>query len=144
MDRVPYWDQKRHYAIAENTSDLATKVAQKLLQQAKLDATKNRSDHRINDHPRCFNTSDSCDRQKISKLAMLLRMTYPPHVRALSLRWQLLEKFIHSGMYQRAMVISAETNSKMMDFTDRTSAVFFLEMVLRGDLRKKCRQYQRI
>ena len=32
--------KKRHYAIAENTSDLATKVAQKLLQQAKLDATK--------------------------------------------------------------------------------------------------------
>ena len=32
--------KKRHYAIAENTSNLATKVAQKLLQQAKLDATQ--------------------------------------------------------------------------------------------------------
>lgn len=35
------------------------------------------------------------------------------------------DKFMRSGMYQNALVISAEVNSKMMDFTDRTSTVFF-------------------
>lgn len=35
------------------------------------------------------------------------------------------DKFIRSGVYKNALVISAEVNSKMMDFTDRTSTVFF-------------------
>lgn len=35
------------------------------------------------------------------------------------------DKFIRSGVYKKALVISAEVNSKMMDFTDRTSTVFF-------------------
>lgn len=35
------------------------------------------------------------------------------------------DKFISSGQYKTALVISAEVNSKMMDFTDRTSTVFF-------------------
>ena len=56
---------------------------------------------------------------------MLLRMTYPAACAGFIFALATAEKFIHSGMYQRAMVISAETNSKMMDFTDRTSAVFF-------------------
>jgi 3-oxoacyl-[acyl-carrier-protein] synthase-3 len=35
------------------------------------------------------------------------------------------DKFLRSGVYRNALVISAEVNSKMMDFTDRTSTVFF-------------------
>ena len=35
------------------------------------------------------------------------------------------DKFIRSGTYKNALVIAAEVNSKMMDFSDRTSTVFF-------------------
>ncbi|MCO0832049.1 ketoacyl-ACP synthase III [Fructobacillus sp. W13] len=35
------------------------------------------------------------------------------------------DKFMKSGDYKYGLVISAEVNSKMMDFTDRTSTVFF-------------------
>lgn len=35
------------------------------------------------------------------------------------------DKFIRSGVYKNVLVIAAEVNSKMMDFSDRTSTVFF-------------------
>ncbi|MBS9338626.1 ketoacyl-ACP synthase III [Fructobacillus sp. M2-14] len=35
------------------------------------------------------------------------------------------DKFMKSGDYKYGLVISAEVNSKMMDFSDRTSTVFF-------------------
>ncbi|MBS9336551.1 beta-ketoacyl-ACP synthase III [Fructobacillus papyrifericola] len=35
------------------------------------------------------------------------------------------DKFIKTGAYKYGLVISAEVNSKMMDFSDRTSTVFF-------------------
>ncbi len=90
--------KKRHYAIAENTSDLATKVAQKLLQQAKLDATKIDLIIVSTITPDALTPATAAIVQKkISKLAMLLRMTYPPHVRALSLRWQLLKNLSTVG-----------------------------------------------
>ena len=113
--------KKRHYAIAENTSNLATKVAQKLLQQAKLDATQIDLIIVSTITPDATAAIVQKNIQASNAFAYDLSAACAGFIFALATA----EKFIRSGMYQRAMVISAETNSKMLDFTDRTSAVFF-------------------
>lgn len=123
--------KKRHYAIAENTSDLATKVAQKLLQQAKLDATQIDLIIVSTITPDALTPATAAIVQKISKLATPLRMTYPLRVRALSLPWQLLKNLSAAGC------ISGQWSS-VRKLIPRCWTLLigpqqsFLEMVLRG------------
>lgn len=117
--------KKRHYAIAENTSDLATKVAQKLLQQAKLAATQIDLIIVSTITPDALTPATAAIVQKNIQASNAFAYDLSAACAGFIFALATAEKFIRSGMYQRAMVISAETNSKMLDFTDRTSAVFF-------------------
>ena len=117
--------KQRHYAIAENTSDLATKVAQKLLKQAKLDATAIDLIIVSTITPDALTPATAAIVQKNIQASNAFAYDLSAACAGFIFALATAEKFIYSGMYQRAMVISAETNSKMMDFTDRTSAVFF-------------------
>lgn len=115
----------RRYAIGENTSHLCTKVGQKLLKNAQM-------------------TADAIDLIVVATItpdgltpatAALVQANLGANnafafdvsaacsgfVYALSIA----HKFLVAGQARSAMVIAAETNSKMLDFSDRTSAVFF-------------------
>ncbi|KRL85364.1 beta-ketoacyl-ACP synthase III [Ligilactobacillus apodemi] len=117
--------KQRHYAIDENTSDLATRVAEKLLQQANLKATELDLIIVSTITPDALTPATAAIVQRnigaTDAFAYDLSAACAGFIFALATA----HKFISSGAYRRAMVISAETNSKMMDFTDRTSTVFF-------------------
>lgn len=117
--------KERRYALGENTSDLATKVAQKLLKEAHLAPEELDLIIVSTITPDALTPSTAAlvqrNIQAKNAFAYDLSAACAGFIFALSTG----EKFIRSGAYQKVMVISAETNSKMMDFTDRTSAVFF-------------------
>lgn len=116
----------RHFSTNnENTSDLATKAAQQALDNAGFKAS---------DIDLIIVSTITPDAQTPATAAIVqanlgasnawgydISTACAGFVFALSTA----EKFLSSGRYQSALVISAEVNTKMMDFTDRTSAVFF-------------------
>ncbi|WP_137597892.1 beta-ketoacyl-ACP synthase III [Paucilactobacillus kaifaensis] len=116
----------RHYALDdENTSDLATTVGNKLLQRAGLAADE------IDLIIVTTITPDSLTPATASivqgKLHAKNAVAFDVSAACAGFVFGLsvADKMMRSGMYRHAMVISAEVNSKMMDFTDRTSTVFF-------------------
>lgn len=118
--------QTRHYAMNdENTSDLCTQVAQQLLEKSGLQAADIDLILVSTITPDSLTPATACIVQdKIgakNAFAMDISAACAGFVFGLSTA----EKFLRTGRYHNAMVISGETNSKMMDFTDRTAAVFF-------------------
>ena len=116
----------RHFAMnEENTSDLATKVGQKLMAQSHL--TKDDIDLIIVSTitPDALTPATAALVQ--AKLGLKKAFSFDISAACAGFIFGLstAEKFLRSPKYHNAMVISAETNSKMMDFKDRTSAVFF-------------------
>ncbi|KRM60406.1 3-oxoacyl-ACP synthase [Paucilactobacillus vaccinostercus DSM 20634] len=116
----------RHYAMdGENTSDLATAVGRQLLQQAKLEADQIDLLIVSTITPDALTPSTACIVQgKLgadNAVAFDISAACAGFVFAMSIA----DKMMAGGTFRHAMIISAEVNSKMMDFTDRTSAVFF-------------------
>lgn len=118
--------KNRYYAMNdENTSDLAAAVGVKLLQKANLDASDIDLLIVSTISPDALTPSTAAIVEK--KLGLKNAFAYDLSAACAGFIYALstAEKFVNSDQYQRAMVISAEVNSKMMDFTDRTSTVFF-------------------
>lgn len=118
--------KNRYYAMNdENTSDLATFVGAKLLEKANLDASDIDLLIVSTISPDALTPSTAAIVEK--KLGLTNAFAYDISAACAGFIYALstAEKFVNSDQYQRAMVISAEVNSKMMDFKDRTSTVFF-------------------
>ncbi|KRL34677.1 beta-ketoacyl-ACP synthase III [Liquorilactobacillus uvarum] len=115
----------RHFAIDENTSDMCVKVAEKTLKEADLTSSELDLIIVATITPDSLTPSTAARvQQKIGAnkaFSFDISAACAGFIFALSTA----EKFIRNGNYKRALVIAAETNSKMMDFKDRTSAVFF-------------------
>lgn len=132
MDTNDAWIQShtgiktRHFSMnGENTSDLATKAAKQALKNANFDPL---------DVDLIIVSTITPDAQTPATAALVQRKLgavnawgYDISTACAGFVFALstAEKFLRSGMYKSALVISAEVNTKMMDFTDRTSAVFF-------------------
>lgn len=132
MDTNDEWIQKhtgiktRHISLrGENTSDIATKAAELALQKTDLAPE---------DLDLIIVATFTPDGLAPSTAALVQRNLAAEGVWAYDISTacagfvfalSTADKFLKSGTYQNALVIAAEVNSKMMDFTDRTSAVFF-------------------
>lgn len=132
MDTSDDWIQShtgietRHISLqGENTSDLATKAAELALAKTTLTAA---------DIDLIIVTTFTPDGLAPSTAALVQRNLKAENAWAYDIMTacsgfvfglSTADKFLRSGMYRHALVISAEVNSKMMDFTDRTSTVFF-------------------
>lgn len=132
MDTSDDWIQShtgiktRHISLqGENTSDLATKAAKLALAKTTLTAA---------DIDLIIVTTFTPDGLAPSTAALVQRNLKAENAWAYDIMTacsgfvfglSTADKFLRSGMYRHALVISAEVNSKMMDFTDRTSTVFF-------------------
>lgn len=114
----------RHFAIGENTSDMAAKVAVSLMEKAEVSPEEIDLIIVSTISPDSITPSTAALVQGktgcVNAFAYDISAACAGFVFALSTA----EKFIRCGQYEKAIVISAETNSKMMDFKDRTSAVF--------------------
>ncbi|SFV41136.1 beta-ketoacyl-ACP synthase III [Ligilactobacillus acidipiscis] len=117
----------RHIAIDENTSEMATKVGEKLLAQSKLRAAQIDMIIVSTISPDALTPSTAALVQ--ANLGATTAFAYDISAACAGFVFALstAEKFIRSGAYHNVMVISAENNSKMQDFKDRTSAVFFAD-----------------
>lgn len=117
--------ERRHISQDEQTSDLATKVAEELLDKSGLSAEE------LDFILVATITPDSLMPSTAAKVqanigatrafAFDLTAACSGFVFALSTA----EKFIKSGAYQRGLVIGAEVFSKVLDWSDRTTAVLF-------------------
>lgn len=118
--------QTRHISLkGENTSDLATRAAQQALSNSGLTAS---------DLDLIIVSTITPDYLTPATAALVQRNLQATHAWAYDISTacagfvfalSTADKFLASGLYKNALVISAEVNSKMMDFTDRTSTVFF-------------------
>ncbi len=137
MDTSDAWIQAhtgiktRHMSLqGEDTSDLATAAAKKALAQTHLDAS---------DIDAIIVTTFTPDGLSPSTAALVQRNLNAEGAWAYDLATacsgfifglSTADKFIRSGSYRNILLISAEVNSKMMDFSDRTSTVFLVTQLL--------------
>lgn len=115
----------RHISLqGENTSDLATQAAKLALAQAHM---------KPEDIDLIIVTTFTPDGLAPSTAALVQRNLAAKNAWAYDIvtacagfvfGLSTADKFIRSGTYKNALVIAAEVNSKMMDFSDRTSTVF--------------------
>ncbi|WP_288846559.1 beta-ketoacyl-ACP synthase III [uncultured Fructobacillus sp.] len=118
--------QERHVSLqGENTSDLATKAAQQALKKAGVSAEE--VDFIIV-------TTFTPDGLAPSTAALVQRNLGAEKAFGFDLSTACAgfvfglttaDNFMKTGQYRYGLVIAAEVNSKMMDFRDRTSTVFF-------------------
>ncbi|MFC6180279.1 ketoacyl-ACP synthase III [Lactiplantibacillus daowaiensis] len=132
MDTNDAWIQShtgiktRHYAMGEeNTSDLATQVAQQLLAKSGVAASDIDLIIVTTITPDGLTPATACLVQANIGADNAFAFDMSAACAGFTFGLATADKFIRSGQYQHVMVISAEANSKMMDFQDRTAAVFF-------------------
>ncbi len=132
MDTNDEWIQAhtgiktRHFAMdQENTSDLATQVAQQLLTKSGVAATDIDLIIVTTITPDALTPATACIVQANIGADNAFAFDMSAACAGFTFGLATADKFIRSGQYQNVMVISAEVNSKMMDFQDRTAAVFF-------------------
>ncbi|MEW4354569.1 beta-ketoacyl-ACP synthase III [Streptococcus pneumoniae] len=117
--------KRRHISCTETTSDLATKVAEQLLEKAQLSAEELDFIIVATMTPDSMMPSTAAKVQaniQASKaFAFDLTAACSGFVFALSVG----EKFISSGRYKCGLVIGSETVSKALDWSDRGTAVLF-------------------
>ncbi|MDR2661180.1 MAG: ketoacyl-ACP synthase III [Lactobacillaceae bacterium] len=116
----------RHISLkGENTSDLATNTAKIAIQKAGIDAS---------DIDLIIVSTITADNLTPATAAIVQRNIGATKAWAYDIStacsgfvfaMSTADKFLSSGQYKTALIISAEVNSKMMDFKDRTSTVFF-------------------
>lgn len=115
----------RRFAYNENTSALATKVAEKLLAQAKIPASAIDVIILATISPDGLTPATAAIVQKNIKATNAFAFDISAACSGFVYGISTAAKFLQAGHYRTAMVLAAENNSKMLDFTDRTSAVFF-------------------
>lgn len=132
MDTNDEWIQAhtgirtRHFAMAnENTSDLATQVAQQLLTKSGLAASAIDLIIVTTITPDALTPATACLVQANIGADNAFAFDMSAACAGFTFGLATADKFVRSGQYRNVMVISAEVNSKMMDFQDRTAAVFF-------------------
>lgn len=117
--------RERRISTGENTSHLAYKAAEKALEKAKMDAKEIELIICATITPDSFMPATACivqDRLGAEKAAAFdIAAACTGFIYALVIA----DQFIRSGMYRNALVIGAETLSKMVDWEDRSTCVLF-------------------
>ena len=117
--------KNRHLSSDETTSDLATKVAESLLQKSGISAQDLDFIIVATITPDSLMPSTAARVQANiganNAFAFDLTAACSGFIFALSTG----EKFISSGRYQKGLVIGSETLSKTVDWSDRSTAVLF-------------------
>ena len=117
--------KKRHISYDESTSDLATKVAKCLLDKADLSADEIDFIIVATITPDSLMPSTAARVQAnigaVNAFAYDLAAACSGFIFALATA----EKLISSGAYQKGLVIGSETLSKVVDWSDRGTAVLF-------------------
>lgn len=118
--------RQRHISLAgQNTSDLATAAAQIALEKANLKAEQIDLILVSTITPDYLTPATAAIVQENIQASNAFAYDISTACAGFVFALSTADKFIRYGQYQNALVISSEVNSKMMDFKDRTSTVFF-------------------
>lgn len=117
--------RERRISEDKNTSDLCVETAKKLLERAKMEAEELELIIVATITPDYLTPSTACIVQgkigAVNAMAFDLNAACSGFVYALGVA----EKFIRCGTYKNIMVIGAETISKIVDWSDRSTCVLF-------------------
>lgn len=117
--------KQRRISAGENTSELAVGTAKQLLEKAEVDAESIDLIIAASVTPDYLTPSLACMIQKeigaVNAVAFDVTAACSGFMFALSIA----DKYIRSGVYNNAIVIGAETLSKMVNWEDRSTCVLF-------------------
>lgn len=117
--------RERHISSGENTSDLAVGTARQLLEKAEVSAESINLIIAASVTPDYTTPSLACMIQKeigaVNAVAFDITAACSGFMYALSVA----DKYIRSGVYDNAIVIGAETLSKIVNWEDRSTCVLF-------------------
>ena len=116
--------KQRYYAFNENTSDLATEVGKKLLERANLKPEDIDLLIVSTISPDAITPSTAAIVEKKLNLKSAFAFDISAACAGFIYALSTAHKFLVSGLYRRAMVISAETNSKMMLTTSEDFSMY--------------------
>lgn len=117
--------RERHITREETTSDLGTQVAQQLLKQSGLSAQAIDFIIVATITPDSLMPSTAARIQANIGASNAFGMDMTAACSGFVFALATADKFIQSGLYQRGLVIGAETLSKTLDWSDRSSSVLF-------------------
>ncbi|MFD0898580.1 beta-ketoacyl-ACP synthase III [Loigolactobacillus binensis] len=115
----------RHIALQQNTATLASKVAAELLAQSGVAASAIDLIIVSTITPDYLTPATACLVQEQIGATNAVAFDVSAACAGFIFAATTAEKFLRQGKFKHALVISAETNSKMLDWQDRTTAVFF-------------------
>jgi 3-oxoacyl-[acyl-carrier-protein] synthase III len=117
--------RERRISTGENTSDLAYEAANRALQRAKLDVSEIDLIICATITPDSFMPSVACMVQERLGAVRAAAFDLTAACSGLIYGMACATSFIETGMYQNILVIGAETLSKTLDWTDRSTCVLF-------------------
>ena len=115
----------RHYSEGENTSDLATKVAQSILEKKNIDPLSIDLIIVATISADYTTPATACLVQANIGAENAVAFDVSAACSGFVFGLSIADKYIKSGVYQNALVIGAEVLSKMLDFEDRSTSVLF-------------------
>ena len=117
--------ERRHISMGDNTSDLASKTAWKIIKKGGIDPTDIDLIIVATVSPDCMSPSTACTVQAaigaVNAVAFDISAACSGFVFALSTA----DKFIKSGTYKNALIIASEVLSKHINWSDRSTCVLF-------------------
>lgn len=115
----------RHIALDQNTSVLASRVAAELLTKSGVAASEIDLIIVSTITPDYLTPATACLVQEQIGATNAMAFDISAACAGFIFAADTAEKFLRQGKFKHALVISAETNSKMLAWQDRTTAVFF-------------------
>lgn len=117
--------EKRHITINEPTSVLAYRAGMRALENAGADVADLDLIIVSTVTPDAFTPATACIVQSLLKAKRAAAMDVNAACTGLVYGMTIASQFIQTGMYRNALVIGAETLSKIVDWTDRNTCVLF-------------------
>lgn len=117
--------KKRHLSDGENTSQLCIKVAEKLISKSGIDPLDIDLVIVGTITPDYATPSTACLVQGAIGAANAFAFDVSAACSGFVYALSIADKFIKSGQYKKALVLGAETLSKIVDWSDRASCVLF-------------------
>jgi 3-oxoacyl-[acyl-carrier-protein] synthase-3 len=117
--------KERRISLGENTSDLAYEAALKALTNAKMDAKELDLIICATITPDSFMPSVACMVQERLGASKAAAFDLSAACTGMIYAMVTATAFIESGMYEKILIIGAETLSKTLDWTDRSTCVLF-------------------
>lgn len=115
----------RHYSQGENTSDLATKVAESILKKGGIDPLQIDLIIVATVSPDYTTPATACLVQANIGAKNAVAFDVGAACSGFVFGLSIADKYIQTGIYKNALVIGAEVLSKMLDFEDRSTSVLF-------------------